>query len=212
MIVGRVFYIQMIWGDALQIKAIDQWTREIPIIAKRGEIFDRNGILIAGNKDTYTVFVRKKALSNAIETAKSIAAALEIEESYVLERIEKTSSSEVTIANHVEKEKINNLDKLSLSGVYYSRDNLRVYPYNSLLCQVLGITSSDNYGQSGLELKYDKYLKGTNGEILYETDIVGVEISGKTPTYQPSIDRNLQKWLFITLTKFKSASLPAHSF
>ena len=73
-------------------------------------------------------------------------------------------------------------------GVYYARDNSRVYPYGEFLTQVLGFTSADGQGQSGLELYYNKYLQGINGEILYETDIVGVEIEGSTPTYIPATD------------------------
>ena len=73
-------------------------------------------------------------------------------------------------------------------GVYYSRDNSRVYPYNDLLAPVMGFTSTDGKGQSGLELYYDKYLSGIDGEILYETDIVGVEIDGGKATYIPATD------------------------
>jgi stage V sporulation protein D (sporulation-specific penicillin-binding protein) len=56
------------------------------------------------------------------------------------------------------------------------------------LSQVLGFTSSDGFGQAGLELYYDKYLKGKNGEILYETDIVGIEIDNSSPTYIKATD------------------------
>lgn len=187
-VLARLLYVQIIWGDELQTKAIDQWTREIPVIAERGEITDRNGVVLAENSDTYSVFVRKKAVSNIEETAKTLATTLEKDYEYVYKRLTTTSSSEVTVANHVEKQKINELLKYNLSGVYYSRDNTRVYPYGDTLSQVLGITSNDNLGQSGLELKYDKYLRGINGEILYETDIVGVEIDGASATYTPAID------------------------
>ena len=60
-VLGRLFYVQVIWGEHLQEKAIDQWTREIPVIAARGKITDVNGVILADNNDTYTVFVRKRA-------------------------------------------------------------------------------------------------------------------------------------------------------
>lgn len=181
-------YVQVIWGKTLQTKAIDQWTREIPITAMRGEITDRNGVVLATNSDTYSVFVRKKAVDDIDYTARKISESLKIDFSYVFNRLTGTISSEITVATHVEKEKLNTLLTHNLSGVYYSRDNTRVYPYGDLLSQVLGVTSVDNMGQSGLELKYNKYLKGINGEILYETDIVGVEIDGSSPTYIPATD------------------------
>lgn len=182
----RVFYIQVIWGKDLQAKAIDQWTREIPIIATRGKILDKNGVVLADNKDTYTVFVRKKAVSDVQFVSDTLANVLEMSKDYVYNRLTTTISSEITIKKQVDKEKIDKILSLNLSGVYVSRDNTRIYPYNDMLSSVLGFTSNDGKGQSGLELYYDKYLTGENGEILYETDIVGVEIDNKNATFYPA--------------------------
>lgn len=185
-VIGRLLYVQVIWGEDLQAKAIDQWTREIPVIANRGLITDVNGVVLADNQDTYTVFVRKKAVSNLEKLAQSLADILEMDYSFVLKRLTTTISSEITIKKQVEKQKIDMLANEGFSGVYYSRDNFRTYPYGEMLSSVLGFTSTDGKGQSGLELYYDKYLSGINGEILYETDIVGVEIDGGKATYIPA--------------------------
>jgi stage V sporulation protein D (sporulation-specific penicillin-binding protein) len=187
-VVGRLFYVQVIWGEDLQEKALDQWTREIPIIAERGKIVDANGVVLVGNDDTYSVFVRKKAVKDVNALASSLSNILELDYDYVYNRLTTTVSSEVTIKKQVEKEKISKLLNENFSGVYYSRDNSRIYPYNDFLTSVLGFTSTDGKGQSGLELYYDKYLSGINGEILYETDIVGVEIDGGIASYIPATD------------------------
>ena len=186
--VGRLFYVQVIWGEDLQEKALDQWTREIPIIAERGKIVDANGVVLVSNDDTYSVFVRKKAVKDVNALASSLSNILEIDYDYVYKRLTTTVSSEVTIKKQVEKDKISKLLDGNFSGVYYSRDNSRIYPYNDFLTSVLGFTSTDGKGQSGLELYYDKYLSGLNGEILYETDIVGVEIDGGNASYIPATD------------------------
>lgn len=187
-VLGRLFYVQVIWGEDLQEKAIDQWTREIPVIASRGKIVDTNGVVLADNDDTYTVFVRKRAVSSIEQLAEVLSICLDIEYQSVINRLTKTVSSEVTIKKQVKKEQITKLLQQNLSGVYYSRDNSRVYPYNEFLTSVLGFTSTDGKGQSGLELYYDKYLSGIDGEILYETDIVGVEINGGKASYKPATD------------------------
>ena len=201
-VLGRLFYVQVIWGENLQIKAIDQWTREIPIIASRGKIVDVNGVVLADNDDTFTVFVRKSAVKNKESLATTLSNCLKMDYNYVLNRLTKTSSSEITIKKQVDKESIAELLNLNLSGVYYSRDNCRVYPNNEFLTSVLGFTSTDGKGQSGLELYYDKYLSGLDGEILYETDIVGVEINSGKASYRPAtnglnlkltIDYNVQQ-------------------
>lgn len=187
-IFSRLFYVQVIWGQDLREKAIDQWTREIPVVASRGAITDANGVVLATNEDTYTIFVRKSAIKDLDYTIETLSTVLELDKEWVNERITKTHSSEITLKKQVRKSMLDNLLDYSLSGVYYSRDNLRVYPYGDLLCSVLGFTSTDGKGQSGLELYYDKYLAGENGEILYETDIVGVEIDGSSASYIPATD------------------------
>ena len=161
-----MFYVQVIWGEELQKKAIDQWTREIPIIAARGKIVDENGVLLADNDDTYTVFVRKKAVSDFDKLSSALSNILGLSYEYVYNRLTKTTSSEVTIKKQVPKEQISQLLTYEFNGLYVSRDNSRTYPYNEFLTSVLGFTSTDGKGQSGLELYYDKYLSGINGEIL----------------------------------------------
>lgn len=188
LIIGRLFYIQVIWGVELQTKALDQWTREIPIIAKRGVITDCNGVVLVTNDDTYSVFVRKSAVKDVKELSLFLSSSLGLEYHYVYNRLTSTTSSEVTIKKQVNKTQIDNLLKSPHDGVYYSRDNKRVYPYGDFLTSTLGFTSVDGKGQSGLELYYDKYLSGLDGEILYQTDIVGVEIKGSTAEYIPATD------------------------
>jgi len=185
-VLGRLLYVQVIWGEDLQVKAIDQWTREIPVVASRGKIVDTNGVILADNDDTYTVFVRKRAVENTEKLCLALSEILEMDFDYVYNRLTTTVSSEVTIKKQVSKEKISRLLDGGYSGVYYSRDNSRTYPYNEFLTSVLGFTSTDGKGQSGLELYYDKYLSGIDGEILYETDIVGVEIDGGKASYKPA--------------------------
>ncbi len=201
-VLGRLLYVQVIWGENLQQKAIDQWTREIPIIASRGKIVDTNGVILANNDDTYTVFVRKNAVKDLKILAEALSDCLQLDYEFIYSRLTKTISSEITIKKQVPKDKISKLLALDLTGVYYSRDNYRVYPYNEFLTSVLGFTSTDGKGQSGLELYYDKYLSGINGEVLYETDIVGVEINNGKASYRPAtnglnlkltIDYNVQQ-------------------
>ncbi len=123
-----------------------------------------------------------------VKLCETLSRVLEIDYDYAYDRLTKTKSSEVTVKKQVKKEKINELLSYEFEGVYYSRDNTRLYPYNETLSQVIGFTSTDGKGQSGLELYYDKYLSGINGEILYETDIVGVEIDGGKASYIPATD------------------------
>ena len=178
----------MFWGEELQIKALDQWTRNVPILAKRGEITDRNGVVLATTKKTFTVFVRPRAVTNANEVSSVLAEIFSLDKSKLLEKITTTKVSEIKIVKHAEKELIDKLSIYSLNGVYFAEDVTRYYPYDELLAQVLGYTSADGNGISGLELYYNRHLSGENGEILYEADLTGKDLEGKTPSYVPAIN------------------------
>ena len=88
----------------------------------------------------------------------------------------------------VGKDKVDEIMSGALSGVYYGEDFTRVYPYGNLLCRVIGYTSTDGRGQSGLEAYYDEILRGFDGEILYESDLVGKDVEGKTARYVRATD------------------------
>ena len=188
LLMGRFFYVQVLWQEELNYRALDQWTREIPIVAERGKITDRNGVVLADNSTAYTVFARSNAVKDKASTAAILAQTLDMDNGELYEKLTKKKASEVTIKRKIGKEYIEALANLSLDGVYYSRDNVRYYPKSETLCQVLGFTSSDGVGTTGIEKYYDEYLSGKNGELLYETDLVGIEIEGSVATYLPAED------------------------
>lgn len=168
--------------------AIDQWTREIPVIAERGLICDRDGTPLAENITSYSVFLRPNAVKDKQKTSNILSQIFNLDNSETYNKISSAKSSEITIVKKVDKSSIEKLTEYDLSGVYYSRDNTRSYVYNELLCQVLGFTSTDNEGLSGIEKYYDNYLKGTNGEILYDTDLIGIEIENGGVAYKSAND------------------------
>ncbi|MBO5479752.1 MAG: stage V sporulation protein D [Clostridia bacterium] len=185
---GRFFYVQVIWQEELNYRALDQWTREIPIIAGRGKITDTNGVVLADNNAAYTVFARSNAVKDKAATSALLANTLGLDEKTIYDKLTKKKASEVTLVRQVDKSVAEKLASLSLDGVYYSRDNTRYYPKGDALCQTLGFTSIDNVGTTGIEKYYEKYLSGKNGELLYETDLVGIEIEGSVATYVPAED------------------------
>lgn len=187
-IFARFFYIQVISGESLRYLALDQWTREIPVVAERGRILDRNGTVLAGNVTSYTVFARPNAVEDKQKTAEILAQLFSADEAELYEKLTSSKVSELTIARRVDASSAERLAEYDLPGVYYARDNTRTYPYSDLLCQVLGFTSIDNAGLTGLEKYYDAYLAGMDGEILYDTDLVGVELEKGSAAYLPATD------------------------
>lgn len=187
LIMARLLYVQLVWGSELTLKASDQWNREIPVIARRGVISDRNGVILAGNRTTYSVFLRPNAVKNAEYTATVLAGIFGLDPQTLLDRIGAKKVSEITVVKQADKEKIEKLASYGLAGVYYSRDNSRTYAYNDALCQVLGFTSTDGSGLSGIEKYYDTMLRGKNGEIKYTTDIVGIQTENSVVVYSEAV-------------------------
>ena len=185
---GRSFYVQLVRRRELLARAVDQWTRELPVVPERGSIFDANGELLAGNATAYTLYARANAVRDAEKTAKALSSLLPLSYESLLAKLSDRSSSEIVLLRRAEKATVAAVEGTDLQGIYYARDNRRVYPYGALSSQVLGFSSSDGAGLTGIEKQYDSYLAGKKGEILYETDLVGAEIEGTGASYLPAED------------------------
>ncbi len=185
LIFSKLIYVILVDGRDLQIRALDQWTRDLPSDAPRGQILDRNGEVLAGTATRYNIYVRPNSVTDKDGLAQMLSDVFGYDKQKVLDKISKRVS-EVTVATKVTKEQMTILFQSGYSGIYYSEDNFRYYPYGDFMTQVLGFTGADGNGQTGLEAFYDKYLTGVNGYILTETDLVGKEIGGQN-FYLPGI-------------------------
>lgn len=177
-LIFRLLFLTVIDSKDLQAKALDQWTRDVPTTATRGNIFDSNGLVLATTKTQYTVYLRPNSVVNKEKTAKVLADVLSVDYEKLYSKLTKKGVSEITVAKKVTKEQVNSIKQEEVTGVYFSQDISRVYPYGDFMTQILGFTNIDSVGQSGLESYYDKYLKGQNGYQLTETDLVGRELNG----------------------------------
>ena len=200
--VGRLFYLMICRSQYYSAKAEDLHQRERAIKAARGRILDRNGVVLADNRTVCTISVIHNQVADPQETIAVLSRELGLSEEEVRKKVEKRSSREV-IRSNVEKELGDKIRSFKLAGVKVDEDYKRYYPYGSLASKVLGFTGGDNQGVIGLEVKYEAYLKGTNGTILTLADAAGVEIeNGKEERLEPvagndlitSLDVNIQQY------------------
>ena len=201
-LIGRLVYLMVFDAEYYQKKAEDLHERERDIKAARGEIIDRNGTVLATNRTVCTISVIHSQIREPERVIMKLSELLELEEEQVRKRVEKISSIE-KIKSNVDKETGDRIRNLGLDGVKVDEDFKRYYPYGELASKVLGFTGGDNQGIIGLEVKYEKYLKGINGKILTTTDARGVELEGiaedrREPqagnTLKISLDYNMQKY------------------
>ena len=201
-LIGRLIYLMIFDAEYYQELAQDLHEREREIKAARGEIVDRNGVVLATNETVCTISVVHSQIEDAELVAEVLAEELELDLADVREKVEKVSSME-KIKTNVDKETGDRIRNYDLAGVKVDEDYKRYYPFDELASKVLGFTGGDNQGIIGLEVKYDEYLKGTNGTILTVTDARGIELEGVAEdriepvageTLRISLDYNIQAY------------------
>ena len=209
-LIGRLFYIQVLKSGELQIKAESQWTRDLPISAERGKIYDTNGATLAVSYTTYNVYTRYREIKDINQVALFLSKKLNLSFNRVFEKISASGVSEVLIKQQVVQETAEEIISNDISGIFLSENSKRYYPYGDLLSQVIGFTSIDNLGQSGLEAYFNETLTGENGYYMLQSDLQGKEIDNTLRTYikstpgndiNISIDVNIQLILEQTLNK-----------
>ena len=174
-LMGRLVYLMIFCSEYYGVRAENLHERERDIKAARGNIYDRNGVVLAENKTVCTISVIYSQIEDPEKVIAVLTKELGMSEETVRKRVEKVSSIE-RIKTNVEKETGDVIRAYELAGVKIDEDYKRYYPYNELASKVIGFTGGDNQGIIGIEVKYDEYLEGINGKILTLTDARGVEI------------------------------------
>lgn len=179
----RLFIVQIINGEDLQIKATDQWTRDLKLTAPRGVFLDCTGDTLAVSYTTYNVYVRGREVKDAEKTASIISQLLDIDYNSTLLKVSRKNVSEVLLKLQVEADLAEKIYNEKLDGIYLSENVGRYYVYGDMLTQLLGFSSVDNIGQAGLEAYLNDYLVGTDGSSFVQSDLQGKEIGGSIRYY-----------------------------
>ena len=200
---SRLTYVMLVQADVYHKKALDVQQRQRSIKAKRGCIYDRNGVELAGNQAVCSISVIHNQIKDKERVIQVLSSKLDLDEEYVRKRVEKRSVRE-KIKSNVDKTLADSIRKMELDGVKIDEDYKRYYPYETLASHVLGFTGSDNQGILGLEVSYDDILMGENGNILTFTDSRGIEVVGLGQQRQEpvpgdnlvtSLDINIQQYI-----------------
>lgn len=168
-------FITFFSANDINLKAYDLWSREIPISTSRGLILDRNGNVIVGNELCYTVCSINRQIKDVDKTASILGEILECESDKIKTHLVKNNSIEIIKpeGRRIDEEKAKRIIKANLKGIYVTSDSKRVYPYGSMLAQVVGFCGIDMDGLSGIEYMYNDYLKSQTGSLSIYTDAKG---------------------------------------
>lgn len=199
----KLVSIMTVQADDYGYRARAVQERERSIKAKRGSIYDRNGVVLAGNQAVCSISVIHNQIEDPETVIRVLSEKLELPEEDVRKRVEKRSVRE-KIKSNVDKELADEIRVMNLAGVMIDEDYKRYYPYSTLASHVLGFTGSDNQGIVGLEVYYDDLLMGENGSINTVTNARGIEVENMAErrvegtagqNLVTSIDINIQQYI-----------------
>ncbi|MHB1392278.1 MAG: stage V sporulation protein D [Clostridia bacterium] len=190
-LIGRLAFIQIINSTEYQQKAIEQWTRDIPIQSKRGIIFDRNSKKLAISATAYEIYVRPAMVKDKDAVTNALSEVLAMDKVSLAQKVTAKKDT-VLIKKKVDADKVKLLREKELAGIIFNDDSKRFYPQSNFASYVLGFTNNDNQGQDGVELTYEKYLNGFPGRNIMMTDAHGQMLPGSdTKYYEPEDGLNL---------------------
>lgn len=186
-IIGKVFYIEVIEYKKLNGLASNLWSRNLPIEADRGKIFTVDGEIVAGNLTTTSLVFIPNQIVNKDLVASKISEILEVDKSVIEEHLYKSSMMERVHpeGRRLSYEIADKIESLNFDGVYLLKESKRNYPHYEMLSHVLGYVGIDNQGLSGLELEYDGLLTGEYGSIQYFSDAKGNTLERNSVYVEP---------------------------
>ncbi len=201
-IVVKLFYIQLF---SPKIISRDLYLKTEKIYSERGKIYDRNMLPLVINQTSYLMYLEPKKIKNEEKLVYSLSKELEIDESSISAKIDK-SKHWLILFNDISQEKKDKVEKLKLPGIGFEQKLKRLYPEASLSAHLLGFVGKNNLGEDvgyfGIEGFYDKDLAGLSGIIESERDLMGKPIFlGLQKKVDPvdgrdlvlTIDKNVQK-------------------
>jgi cell division protein FtsI (penicillin-binding protein 3) len=199
-VVGRLVMIQGVSPGTYVAVGESQRLRDVVLPAGRGAMFDRNGRDLALTIPQKTVWANPHLVTDPLAAAKALSPVLHVDEAVLGDRLSRDAGF-VYLARKVDDTVVDQVKKLHLSGVFFLDEPKRFNPAGDLAAPLLGVVGTDNEGLSGLELQFEKKLKGTPGELRVERDPYGNEIASGDRSFTPAqpgddlvltIDRSLQ--------------------
>lgn len=200
----KLFFLQVISYDNLSGLAEKQRSASIPIIASRGKIFALDGSPLVINKKTYGVYLEPKNIKDKENVVNILAKELDIPRASISAKLKDESLLWLPIAHQLEEKKKEEIAAFKLGGVGFMDETKRYYPEASMAAQLLGFVgkggSGEDKGYFGIEGYYDQQLKGRDGRLIQEVDLIGNPIlNGNRQTIPSENGRDLKLYLDKTI-------------
>ncbi len=194
LVIGRIANLTIRDAEALTQRGVSQWTKAGTVTARRGSIYDKYGNVLAMSATAYTVTADPRLVTDIPAFLDALEPILLLDREVAAKKLSDNTKGSVILKRQVSRTKVDQLRTLKneapesacLKALAFDEDVSRWYPYGSLLSQVLGLTTIDSEGQSGLESQYESVLAGMEGSYLRQVDARNRVIAGTEGWYIPS--------------------------
>lgn len=187
--VGRLFWVQVVWGGELRQQAEEFRTRQLVLNPARGNIYDRHHNELVTSIPAFSVYARPKTIREPAELAREIAPVLGMKENEVYQKLN-VDRPYVWLKHQVDPETANLIRSLNIEGIGLVEGSKRAYKQGSIAAHLLGFVGDDHQGIAGLEKSYDRELRGSPGYLLVESDAAGQPVPQNFRRVSPSAPGN----------------------
>jgi cell division protein FtsI (penicillin-binding protein 3) len=168
-VLARLGYLQLFCYSEYFAKAQHQQQRTFEISPMRGEIYDRKGRELAISIPMDSVFGDPAEIKEPEMVARLLSRVLAIPPEEIESKI-REASKPVRLAKKLSPEIVERIDEMNLKGVFFQKENRRVYPQHEFLSHVLGWVDTDEKGMGGIEQELDKQIRGRPGRVMLMAD------------------------------------------
>ena len=198
---ARLLYLQVVAHGDLMARANRQQLTTIKLPAKRGDIVDRNGTLLAYSVDAVTIAADPSDINNPNEVAAAVCGALadcSAQQRQLMADRLRSKSQFAFLARQVSPKEGRRIKMLEMPGLLFYNESRRYYPKKGLAASVLGYVGTDNVGLAGLESAFDRNIRGREGRMLVQKDARRQAISSREerpPTAGEGLELTIDEYL-----------------
>ena len=174
----RLFDLQARDRTHLASLGLGQRVRTVTIPAERGNIFDRNGTMLAVSVPQTTIVADPRVIKDPLVYAAKLAPIVHVDQAELEARLSDHKSAFAYVARKVDDATAKQVRDLDLVGISFQDESKRFYPSGRSRRPVVGFVGTDNTGLGGMEYHYDTLLTGTPGSVQVERDPQGNDIPG----------------------------------
>lgn len=187
-LISRLVVVQLVQKEKFEKLAAKQLEKVIVLPARRGSIYDQNGIPLALSTPVYSAYARPVKIANKTEWAKSVSWYLPSKTHEIIKKLNQHDHF-VWIHRKLTPTQYEHLKRLDLEGLAFLKEEKRQYPHQELASQTLGFVGIDSQGLGGIEYQFDSQLRGKPGKLLLEGDPRGYQlVSGKRQVLTPAFN------------------------